>query len=181
MSRHQRPSHEDEHVAPGGVGRAEDVGPSGSAELAMMARADLVVSIGHDGAQARFADTWGPFTSPHIRGRLDPLQTGYDWQDAPVLAFAGIGHPEKFFGTLHGLGANLMRAEALSDHQPLSEALMKRLLAEARLLGAQLVTTEKDAVRLPDKFRSQVLTLPVRLSVESWAPLDALLAPMLNK
>ena len=42
MSRHQRPSHEDEHVAPGGVGRAEDVGPSGSAELAMMARAALI-------------------------------------------------------------------------------------------------------------------------------------------
>ena len=47
MSRHQRPSHEDEHVAPGGVGRAEDVGPSGSAELAMMAGAgaDLVCGV----------------------------------------------------------------------------------------------------------------------------------------
>ena len=45
MSRHQRPSHEDEHVAAGGVGRAEDVGPSGSAELAMMvmARAALIL------------------------------------------------------------------------------------------------------------------------------------------
>ena len=45
MSRHQRPSHEDEHVAAGGVVRAEDVGPSGSAELAMMARAALILVL----------------------------------------------------------------------------------------------------------------------------------------
>jgi tetraacyldisaccharide 4'-kinase len=140
-----------------------------------LARADLLLSIGEEAAQESFDTTLLPEGLPHIRAALVPLQTGMDWTDTPLLAFAGIAHPEKFFATLRGLGATLVHAEPLVDHQPLTSALMGRLEADARAWGAQLVTTEKDAVRLPPAFRMKVITLPVRLKIPEQNPLwDAL-------
>ncbi|MEL7174803.1 MAG: tetraacyldisaccharide 4'-kinase, partial [Pseudomonadota bacterium] len=110
-----------------------------------------------------------------MEARLRPLETGLPLEGAPVVAFAGIGRPEKFFETLREVGAELRLTEAFPDHHVYPDAVLDRLLRRARAEGALVVTTEKDAVRLPPRFRAEVMALPVRLTPVDAAPLDRVL------
>ncbi|MDP3262690.1 MAG: tetraacyldisaccharide 4'-kinase [Tabrizicola sp.] len=159
-----------------GNARCLPAGPLREPVATGLARADLVLTIGTPDHQTRFATRWGHILrQPHLTGTLLPLKMGMDWQGQRVLAFAGIADPARFFASLKAEGATILRAEPLADHQPLSDTLLHRLETEATSLGAQLVTTEKDAARLPPGFRPKVLTFVVRLQITDWTALDAAL------
>ncbi|WP_322867583.1 tetraacyldisaccharide 4'-kinase [Aquicoccus sp. G2-2] len=165
-----------------GNARCIPAGPLREPVEAGLARADAVLSIGPSDAQIAFEKQWGSMvTLPHMKGALIPLQMGMDWTGMRCIAFAGIGQPAKFFRTLKGLGAEIIEAHALDDHQALSPALLNRLIMQAKAKGAQLVTTEKDAVRLPMELRAQVISLPVRLELEDWTTLDRLIETLMER
>ncbi len=160
-----------------GNGRVIPAGPLREPVADGLARADLVLAIGPATDRARLTADWPALAAlPTLAGEIAPLATGMHWSGLRALAFAGIGRPEKFYATLRGLGVELAGTRSFADHAPYGTALLTRLEAEARGKGAQLVTTEKDAVRLPAAMRAKVRVLPVRLEIADWTPLDDALA-----
>lgn len=107
----------------------------------------------------------GPVLAATVAAAADTSWLG----GTPVVAFAGIGHPERFFATLRDLGATVVAQHAFPDHHTYSATDSRRLVAEAARKQAILVTTEKDLVRL-DATDTDVRTLaaatralPIRL------------------
>lgn len=116
-----------------------------------------------------------PRDIPILRAELCPGGEVDQWAGRPVVAFAGIGRPEKFFQTLEALGARLLAVHPFADHYPYAPADIQPILDEAFALGASPVTTAKDAVRLPPDQRQQVDVFPVSVAWEDPAALTALL------
>ena len=133
-----------------------------------LSRADAVVLVG-DGTPALPG-----FRGPVLRARLVPTEVA-GLSGAHVLAFAGIGRPEKFFATLRSMGAQVVEEREYDDHHAYTASEFARLRSKAKAAGAQLMTTEKDFVRLTPAERQDVQFVPVRAVFDDPAALDALL------
>lgn len=90
------------------------------------------------------------FGGPVLRATTRPTgDTGWV-MGAQILAFSGIGAPQRFFALLVELGARLSECRAFPDHHAFTDAEGSALLKDAKRAGADLCTTEKDWLRLPE-------------------------------
>jgi len=112
-----------------------------------------------------------PLPGPQVRTRysatawVDPVGKEHPPEalsGAPVVALAGLARPGSFLRTLRQLGVSLRDAKLFPDHHRFTASDLQSVKASATRHGARIVTTEKDAVRLPPGFEAWT----VRLGVE---------------
>ncbi len=152
-----------------GNGHLLPAGPLREPVVAAAARCQAAVLIGPDTSHAAAAL---PANLPILRATLQPACT-ISLANTAVLAYAGIGRPQKFFAAATELGAHLAATRAFPDHHRYTAADATALLAQAATLNARLVTTAKDYVKLPPPLRAASLVVTVRLA---WADPTALQA-----
>jgi tetraacyldisaccharide 4'-kinase len=161
-----------------GNGRLFPAGPLREPVSDGLARAHAAIIMGDDrrNLAARLAARL-----PLFRARLVPGPEQTTLRGRKVVAFAGIGRPEKFFHTLQAIGAHLAAVHSFADHYAFGEADIQPILDEAYSLGAIPVTTAKDAVRLAPDQRQQVNVLSVDVAWDDETTLDALLDKTLKR
>ncbi|MEQ9506265.1 MAG: tetraacyldisaccharide 4'-kinase [Hyphomonas sp.] len=160
--------------APFGNGHVLPKGPLREPAAQGLARANAVILMG-DGPVPPEVSASG---KPVLRARLTATETV---PTGPLVAFAGIGRPQRFFDSLKDAGADLRDSVPFADHHPYSSgdlAFLRKLASER---GARLVTTSKDHVRLPPPMRDEALVHPVKAVFEDPMTLDALLAPIFKR
>lgn len=135
-----------------GNNRTIPAGPLREPLRKILDRADAVITIGR------------PFDAsdlPVFETSLNVNQKPDDKKE--YIAFAGIAIPDKFKNSLLDLGYKLKAWFPFPDHHTYSDKDIKNLKKH----DGQLITTEKDYVRLPSDFKSEVETLPVSIDVKS--------------
>ena len=149
-------------------GRMIPAGPLREPVAQGLARADAVVALGQGKPDL------GAFGGAVLCASLQP-DAGISLLRQRVLAFAGIGRPEKFFATLRTLGADLVDTRGYADHHAYSATELARLKSAALANEARLITTEKDHARMSPDEREGIDVLPVRVVFEDAAGLAGVL------
>jgi tetraacyldisaccharide 4'-kinase len=160
-----------------GNGRLLPAGPLRESTAAGLGRASALVMLGDDetGLLAQIANM--PKPPPVLRARAVAGPEAMVLAGEPMVAFAGIGRPEKFFDTLRNLGCPLKGSKAFADHHPYTLAELDELRAQAKALDAQLLTTTKDWIRIPPAWRSGIVALTIVIEWQDESALYDLLEP----
>ncbi len=123
-------------------------------------KSDAVIIIDHD--RTCFAHR---VNKPVIRGSIESAST-QDLMRKKVVAFAGIAYPEKFFSSLESLSCNVINTKKFPDHHVYKDEELEQLIMQAKNNSALLITTEKDYMRIPEKYHKDILTLPIKISID---------------
>ena len=155
-----------------GNGKVFPAGPLRAPLKAQLARVDVLLIVGETTAAADIAADAKARRMPVVHARLVPNPAAIAaLKGRKVLAFAGIGDPEKFFATVRDAGIAAPICKAFADHHPFTGEEAAALVMQAEHDGLSLLTTEKDHARMRGNpllaaLAAKAHTLPVTLSVD---------------
>lgn len=158
-----------------GNGRVMPAGPLREPVADALARADAVVLLGADTASVERQIAGQKPVHP---ARFVPVPDPEGPAGQRVVAFAGIGRPAKFYETLAGMGCEIVSTRSFADHHPYTADEVMRIVDLAADQDAVPVTTEKDAMRLPESARPMVRVVRVALEWQAPDAFDRLVASL---
>jgi tetraacyldisaccharide 4'-kinase len=170
-----------------GNGLVFPAGPLRAPLAPQLARTDALIVVGEGVAAETVAGRIAARQGLVLRARLVPDPDSVaKLQGKRVLAFAGIGDPERFFRTLRAAGIELVRPRAFADHHSFSPSEIESLIGDAGRDQLTLVTTEKDFARLrgageQSTLITDIVPFKVTLQFADEAPLRKFLADRLFK
>ena len=156
-----------------GNGRVFPAGPLRAPLATQLARTGALLVIG-DGNPGIKTDLLV------FHGRLVPDAAAVTaLKTRKVLAFAGIGDPDKFFATVQAAGIAIAQHTPFPDHHRFTAEEAAGLIMQAEHGGLALLTTEKDRARMTGDpvlaaLAAKTHVLPVTLVVDEEEKLRAL-------
>jgi len=90
-----------------------------------------------------------------------------DFKNRKIICFAGIGNPINFFDLLKKNEINVLEQTSFPDHHNYSKTELDILIKKAKENNATLLTTEKDYLRIEEKYRGNINCLKIKIEIEN--------------
>lgn len=170
-----------------GNGYVFPAGPLRAPLPPQLARTDVLIVVGEGQAASAVERLDAARGALVLRAVLTPDERSVAaLRGKRVLAFAGIGDPQRFVRTLRASGIDVIGEKAFADHHSFSADELEQLVREAAAKSLTLVTTEKDMVRIRSDARlagyaEKIVTFAVTLDVADEAALRGFIAERLAK
>ncbi len=131
--------------------------------LSALIRADFLICIGSPTSRKKFQETFlQNHESKIVEGEIRPNIIA-KLKKKKLVAFCGIGRPEKFFSMLKKLNMQVIQQLSFPDHHVYSETQLTKILETANKDNALVVTTEKDYVKLSSHFKKVIHPINIEL------------------
>ena len=171
-----------------GIGNARvfPAGPLRAPLAAQLARVDALLVVGGGAGASDVVAAAAQRGLPVWHGRLAPHHETAGAIARPVLAFAGIGDPDKFFATAQEAGLEIAQRRTFPDHHCFTAEEGAELLMAADRDALALLTTEKDHARMTADpalaaLAQRAHVLPVTMQIDEMAQLQAALRKALGR
>ena len=165
----------DRHLSFGNE-RMLPAGPLRESVRSGLARADALILVN----PATFLPTALP-DIPIFLARTHPKNSMLALKGKKIIAFCGIAHPDKFYTMLAGVGAKIVEKNSFSDHHNYTNLELENLRGATKKQDAILVTTSKDAARIPAQFMDKITIAEMELVFENKQKLEELIDALLKK
>jgi tetraacyldisaccharide 4'-kinase len=124
-------------------------GPLRAPLAAQLAKTDALLVVGEGKGADDIVTLARARNLPILHGRLTPdVSAVASLKGRRVLAFAGIGDPDKFFATAEAAGIAVAERRPFDDHYRYTAEDAGELIMDAEHNGLALLTTEKDRARM---------------------------------
>ena len=129
-------------------------------------KSDLILIIGNHNEELENSITLINDKIPIFKAKM-VVSNKPEVDNNKIIAFCGLGYPNKFRRTLNELDYNIIDFLVFSDHHPYTITEIQKLINIAKVNKATLVTTMKDYVKIPDLFKQEIKTIEIKLKLET--------------
>ena len=143
-----------------GNGLAVPAGPLRENLKSGLKRAQAVIIIGED--KHNLSSEFNKL--PIFKGKIKAVEPNVGNKN--IIAFAGIGRPEKFYDSLKELDFNLVETINFRDHHQYSVSELQKIITRAQDKGTLIFTTSKDFVKIPPQMQKYFHVLEIEIDWE---------------